>query len=129
MNKKIVTLILVILISLCFLSIVVADNATHDDNNTTDHNKTIDKNKTSDTKMSIMIKRMIKKRMTKTRKQINPKRTINPIRTTLKLKEVEMRLSLATVLEDLDLIIQNLLQVQEMNSNVSLHHMQAIQIH
>lgn len=43
MNKKIVTLILVILISFCFLSIVVADNATHEDNNTADHNKTIDK--------------------------------------------------------------------------------------
>ena len=43
MNKKIVTLILVILISFCFLSIVVADNATHDDNNTDDYDKTIDK--------------------------------------------------------------------------------------
>ena len=48
MNKKIVTLILVILISFCFLSIVVADNVAHDNNNTTDHNKTIDKNKTVD---------------------------------------------------------------------------------
>ena len=53
MNKKIVTLILVILISFCFLSIVVADNATNDDNNATDHDKTIhkdkiDKNKTDD---------------------------------------------------------------------------------
>ena len=54
MNKKIVTLILVILVSFCFLSIVVADNVTNDDNNTTDHNSTIDndnhvdKNKTSD---------------------------------------------------------------------------------
>ena len=43
MNKKIVTLILVILISFCFLSIVVADNVAHDNNNTTDHKKTIDK--------------------------------------------------------------------------------------
>ena len=42
MNKKIVTLILVILISFCFLSIVVADNATHDDNNINDHDQTID---------------------------------------------------------------------------------------
>ncbi len=42
MNKKIVTLILVILISFCFLSIVVADNITNDDNNTDDHDKTID---------------------------------------------------------------------------------------
>ena len=54
MNKKIVTLILVILVSFCFLSIVVADNATNDGNNTTDHDKTIDndntvdKNKTTD---------------------------------------------------------------------------------
>ena len=46
MNKKIVTLIIVILISFCFLSIVVADNATHDNDNTTDHNSTIDKNTT-----------------------------------------------------------------------------------
>ena len=52
MNKKIVTLILVILISFCFLSIVVADNAIHNDNNTTDHDKTVDNttdnNKTPD---------------------------------------------------------------------------------
>ena len=59
MNKKIVTLILVILISFCFLSIVVADNAKHGDYDTSDHgkinkdkkidkNKTDDKNKTSD---------------------------------------------------------------------------------
>ena len=65
-----VTLILVILISFCFLSIVVAENVAHDgnnavnhyktigkdknidntkdNNNTTDNNKTIDKNKTTD---------------------------------------------------------------------------------
>ena len=53
MNKKMVTLILVILVSFCFLTIVVADNATNSDDNTTDHNKTIDndvsdKNKTDD---------------------------------------------------------------------------------
>ncbi len=42
MNKKIVGLILVILISFCFLTIVVADNVTHNDNDTTDHDKTID---------------------------------------------------------------------------------------
>ena len=48
MNKKIVTLILVILISFCFLSIVVADNATHDDNNTVDHDKTIDEDEDED---------------------------------------------------------------------------------
>ena len=54
MNKKIVTLVLVLLISFCFLSIVVADNATHDDNNLSVHDKTIikdknvDKNKTAD---------------------------------------------------------------------------------
>lgn len=47
MNKKIVTLIIVILISFCFLSIVVAENATHDDNHATDHNTT-DKNKITD---------------------------------------------------------------------------------
>ena len=59
MNKKIVTLILIIVISFCFISIVVADNVTHDDNNatddddnvthddndTTDHGKTSDKDK------------------------------------------------------------------------------------
>lgn len=44
MNKKIVTLILVILISFSFLSVVVADNGTHHDKNTTGHdNKKIDK--------------------------------------------------------------------------------------
>jgi hypothetical protein len=43
MDKKIVTLILVIFVSFCFLGIVVADNATHDDNNTDNHDKTIDK--------------------------------------------------------------------------------------
>ena len=48
MNKKIVILILVILISFCFLSIVVADNATHDDNNTADHDKTIDEDEDED---------------------------------------------------------------------------------
>ena len=48
MNKKIVTLILVILISFCFLSIVMADNVTHDDTNTTDHDKTIDEDKDVD---------------------------------------------------------------------------------
>lgn len=48
MDKKIVTLILVILISFCFLSIVVADNATHDDNNATDHDKKIDDDKSVD---------------------------------------------------------------------------------
>ena len=45
MDKKVVTLIIVILISFCFLGIVVADNATHDDNNTANHNKTVDKDK------------------------------------------------------------------------------------
>lgn len=45
MNKKIVTLILVILISFCFLSIVVADNATHDD--TSDYDETDDKDDNS----------------------------------------------------------------------------------
>ena len=53
MNKKIVTLILVILISFCFLSIVVADNAKYGDYDTSDHgkinkDKKIDKNKTDD---------------------------------------------------------------------------------
>ena len=48
MNKKIVTLILVILVSFCFLSIVVADNATNDDTNATDHDKTTDNDKTID---------------------------------------------------------------------------------
>ena len=48
MNKKIVTLIIVILISFCFLSIVVADNTTQDDNKTTDHDKTIDKDNPTD---------------------------------------------------------------------------------
>lgn len=59
MNKKILTLILVVLVSFSFLSIVVADNLVHNDNNTTHHNKTIhnntkiqnnttDKNKTDD---------------------------------------------------------------------------------
>ena len=49
MNKKIVTLVLVILISFCLLSIVVADNVTHDHNNkTTDHDKTVDKDKKVD---------------------------------------------------------------------------------
>ena len=57
MNKKIITLILVILVSFCFLSIVVADHATNNDNNETDHNPTdkdkvddnsTDKNKTDD---------------------------------------------------------------------------------
>ena len=42
MNKKIVVLILVILISFCFLSIVVADNVTHDDPDINDYDKTID---------------------------------------------------------------------------------------
>lgn len=48
MNKKIVTLILVVLISFCFLSIVVADNGIHDNHETTAHKKTIDKSKTID---------------------------------------------------------------------------------
>ena len=54
MNKKLVTLILVILISFCFLSISVADNVIHDDDNshiygkTIDKDKKIDKNKTND---------------------------------------------------------------------------------
>ena len=47
MNKKMVTLILVILISFCFISIVVAHNTTHADKNASDHGKTID-NKTPD---------------------------------------------------------------------------------
>ena len=48
MNKKIVTLILIILISFCFLSVNVADNVADDGNNTTDHHKSIDKDKTID---------------------------------------------------------------------------------
>ena len=40
MNKKIVILIIVILLSFCFLGIVVADNVAHD-NHTTDHGKTV----------------------------------------------------------------------------------------
>ncbi len=45
MNKKILTLILVILISFCFLSIVVANNVAYDDNHISDHNKTDHKDK------------------------------------------------------------------------------------
>ena len=51
MNKRIVTLIIIILVSFCFLGIVVADNATHNDNGTDDgsiDNKTDDKNITPD---------------------------------------------------------------------------------
>ena len=55
MNKKIVALILIIVISFCFISIVVADNvthddsnATHDDKNTIDHDKKSDKDKKDD---------------------------------------------------------------------------------
>ena len=47
MNKKIVILIIVILLSFCFLGIVVADNVAHD-NHTTDHGKTVDKDKKVD---------------------------------------------------------------------------------
>ena len=47
MNKKIVTLILVILVSFSFLSIVMADNVTNNDTNTTDHDK-IDNDKDVD---------------------------------------------------------------------------------
>lgn len=51
MNKKIVTLIIVILISFSFLSYVVADNVTHDDNSTSDHDdKKVDKDKKDDKK-------------------------------------------------------------------------------
>jgi len=53
MNKKIVTFILVILICFCFLSIVVADNATHKDKHTTDQNNTIDKDKNDDKNQTI----------------------------------------------------------------------------
>ena len=49
MNKKIVALILIIVISFCFISIVVADNVTHDDSNAThDGKNTIDHDKKSD---------------------------------------------------------------------------------
>ena len=48
MDKKIVTLILVMLISFCLLTVVVAENVAHNDNNTADHNKTIDKDKKVD---------------------------------------------------------------------------------
>ena len=47
MNKKIVILIIVILLSFCFLSIAVADNATQDNNHTTDKNKTEPKHQTN----------------------------------------------------------------------------------
>lgn len=50
MNKKIVTLIIVILVSFCFLGIVVADNATNDDNSTTDPDQTIDNDNVDDDK-------------------------------------------------------------------------------
>ncbi|MEE0902207.1 MAG: hypothetical protein UIB31_06725, partial [Methanobrevibacter sp.] len=50
MNKKIVTLIIVILVSFCFLGIVVADNATNDDNSTTDPDQTIDDDNVDDDK-------------------------------------------------------------------------------
>ena len=50
MNKKIFALIIVILISFCFISIAVADNVTHHDNSTADHGKSADKNKTVDNK-------------------------------------------------------------------------------
>ena len=49
MNKKIIALIIVILISFCFLGIVVADNATQGDNKTTDQNKTTNNNKATGT--------------------------------------------------------------------------------
>ncbi|MEE1128591.1 MAG: hypothetical protein UHW99_01265 [Methanobrevibacter sp.] len=48
MNKKIVTLILVILVSFSFLSIVVADNATHDSNNGADDGPLGGQDKTDD---------------------------------------------------------------------------------
>ena len=44
MNKKIFSLILIILISFCLLSIVVADSAIHYNNNT-NHDKSVDKDK------------------------------------------------------------------------------------
>ena len=47
MNKKIVTLLIVILISFCLFGIVVAENATHNDTNTTDNDKDVVKNKTA----------------------------------------------------------------------------------
>lgn len=61
MNKKLVTLIIVILISFCFLSIAVADNATYDDNNPGHENntvdpKTTDNNNTDDPKDYIIAK-------------------------------------------------------------------------
>lgn len=54
MDRKMLGLILVVLISFCFLGIVVADNATDDGGNATDHNQTsdndkVDENKTADT--------------------------------------------------------------------------------
>ena len=51
MNKKMLTLIIVILISFCFIGIVVAQNVAHD-NNTDHHDKTID-NKTTDNNKTI----------------------------------------------------------------------------
>ena len=42
MNKKTVTILLVILLSFCFLGIVVAENATSGDGNATDSDKPID---------------------------------------------------------------------------------------
>ena len=105
MNKKIITIIIVILISFCFLSIVVAENATHDNNNTTDHGKTPDKNKTIANKTNNESKNNY-----------------------ILAKEMETTLNLVMGLKDLDLIIQNPLQVQEMNSNVPLHQRPAIQI-
>ena len=77
MNKKIVTLILVILISFCFLSIVVADNATNDDNNTADHDKTIDDDKDVDKDKTIDKDKKVNKNKTIDKKKATHKNKTN----------------------------------------------------
>ena len=123
MNKKIVTLILVVLISFCFLSIVVADNATNDgnatDDDTGDKNSTIDDDKTDDKDKTT------DKNKTTDKDKPDDKSKKNYIL----LKEMGITLNLAMGLEDSFLIIQNHLHIQEMNTKVSLHQRLAIQIH
>ena len=83
MNKKIVTLILVILISFCFVSNVVADSVSHDNNNTQDHVKTIDNDKKVDKEKNVDKD----KKVDKNKKTDKNKTTTNKNKTTDKSKK------------------------------------------
>ena len=75
MNKKIVTLILIILISFSYLNIIVAVNTTLDDDNVTDYDMEIDNGKKDDTEPKVVENQTTEEKNTTDEKETDENQT------------------------------------------------------